>query len=203
MANPDSTKLIACYLCTGYKNMFIHSSGTLSCQLLLKFLLGTVYSMICLWFLILFLICKSSAVELDGLDFKDNQMKTAWVEENGRTFFNLPYFPKQFSFCSKIFAEFERYNTYSGLFYIFEQSNNLVHINVELSSSRDYNLLYESRSSELKAEWLFGEEEIKSNLLQKWTWFCVSVDYNEGGTSFSSLLVQHYCNFQDHLLLQQ
>ena len=141
-----------------------------------------------IYFSFLFLLYESSAVELEGLHFTDNQMQTAWVEENGKTSFNLHYFPEQFSFCSKIFAEFERYNSYSGLFYIFDSSNNLVHLNVELSSSRDYNLLYESRSSELKAEWLFGEEEIKSNLLQKWTWFCVSVDYNQGRIWFQILI---------------
>ena len=129
--------------------------------------------------LISYFAALSSAVELDGLDFQDNQMHTAWIKENDRNVFHLPYFPVQFSFCSKIFVKFERYNTYSGLFYIAD-SNNLIHINVELSSSRDYNLLYESRSSELQAEWLFGKQKIKSNWLQKWTWFCISVDYDRG-----------------------
>ena len=81
--------------------------------------------------LISYYAALSSAVELDGLDFQDNQMQTAWIKENDRNVFHLPYFPVQFSFCSKIFVEFERYNTYSGLFYIAD-SNNLIHLNPTL-----------------------------------------------------------------------
>ena len=40
--------------------------------------------------LISYFAALSSAVELDGLDFQDNQMHTAWIKENDRNVFHLP-----------------------------------------------------------------------------------------------------------------